>query len=62
MKKLKGSVQTKSIRPDYIIIPAAGSLLSDDFVSRCDPEKLDAALKRMLKNSGVKKRENHDGL
>lgn len=39
--------------PNYIIKPAAGSLLGEDFVSQQDPAKLDKTLKRMLEQSGA---------
>lgn len=44
--------------PNYVIKPAAGSLLSDDFVSQQDPVKLDKTLKRMLERSGVKHKKD----
>lgn len=44
--------------PNYIIQPAAGSLLGADFVSQQDPEKLDKTLKRMLENSGAGRKKD----
>jgi hypothetical protein len=44
--------------PNYIIKPAAGSLLGDDFVSQQDPEKLDRTLKRMLEQSGAGRKKD----
>lgn len=44
--------------PNYIIQPAAGSLLGDDFVAQQDPEKLDKTLTRMLENSGAGRKKD----
>jgi hypothetical protein len=40
--------------PNYIIVPAAGSLVGDIPSLRDDPERANAVVTRMLANSGVK--------
>ena len=42
-------------RPNYIIKPAAGSLVGDIPSLRDDPERANGVVTRMLANSGVKR-------